>query len=50
MPRRRRHLAEDFLYRLWPRQARRYRILPEPDTRIRFAAPRWVFIFGMSIS
>ena len=46
--RRRRFLFFDFLVRMWLLFARIRRILPDPVRRRRFAAPRLVFIFGIS--
>jgi len=46
LPLTRRHRAELFLFRLWPRQALSCLILPLPERLKRFAAPLCVFIFG----
>lgn len=46
----RRLRRDDFLVRMCSTLAWRRMILPVPDTRNRFAAARFVFIFGMSSS
>ena len=46
--RRRRFLFVDFLVRIWLLFARILLIFPFPVLRIRLAAPRLVFIFGIS--
>ena len=46
--RRRRFLFVDFFVRIWLLPARILLIFPFPVRRKRFAAPRLVFIFGMS--
>ena len=46
--RRRRFLFVDFLVRMWLLFARILLIFPLPVRRIRLAAPRLVFIFGIS--
>ena len=46
--RKRRFLFVDFLLRKWLLFARILLIFPLPVLRIRFAAPRLVFIFGIS--
>ena len=46
--RKRRFLFVDFLVRMWLLFARILLIFPLPVLRKRFAAPRLVFIFGMS--
>lgn len=48
--RRRRFLLVDFLVRMWLLYARILLILPLPVRRKRFAAPRLVFIFGISVA
>ncbi len=47
--RRRRFLFVDFLVRMWLLFARILLIFPLPVLRIRLAAPRLVFIFGISV-
>ncbi len=47
--RRRRFLLVDFLVRMWLLYARILLIFPLPVLRIRLAAPRLVFIFGISV-
>ncbi len=48
--RRRRFLFVDFLVRMWLLPARILLIFPLPVRRKRLAAPRLVFIFGISCS
>ena len=47
--RRRRFLFVDFLVRIWLLYARILLIFPLPVLRNRLAAPRLVFIFGISV-
>ena len=47
--RKRRFLFVDFLVRMWLLYARILLIFPLPVLRRRFAAPRLVFIFGISV-
>ena len=47
--RKRRFLFVDFLVRMWLLYARILLIFPLPVLRRRFAAPRFVFIFGISV-
>ena len=47
--RKRRFLFVDFLLRMWLLYARILLIFPVPVLRRRFAAPRLVFIFGISV-
>ena len=47
--RKRRFLFVDFLVRIWLLYARILLIFPLPVLRRRFAAPRLVFIFGISV-
>jgi hypothetical protein len=47
---RRRFRFGRFFPKLWLMNARFRTIFPDPVFRIRFAAPRCVFIFGMSLS
>ena len=47
--RRRRFRFVDFLVRMWLLYARILLIFPLPVLRIRLAAPRLVFIFGISV-